>query len=111
MLGRPSPSLLWLFIDEDPDSVNDAAFAVQMPNTGSTEWIDYPAKLHGNAGGFGFVDGHAEIHKWRNPKGIPRTTYVSVPTFTTVPKNQDIYWLANRTSAEVANKPNPFPYF
>jgi prepilin-type N-terminal cleavage/methylation domain-containing protein len=115
MLGRPSPSLLWLFIDEDPDSINDAAFAVQMPSGSSTVWIDMPGKLHANAAGFGFVDGHAEIHKWRNPKAIPNTTYrapsETFPPYQNMIKNQDVYWVGNRTSAETKNVPNPFPYF
>ncbi len=75
MLIRPSPSMLWIFIDEDPDSINDAAWAFQMPDGRSTEWIDEPSKLHGNAGGFGFMDGHAEVHAWANPRGVPTTTY------------------------------------
>jgi prepilin-type N-terminal cleavage/methylation domain-containing protein/prepilin-type processing-associated H-X9-DG protein len=112
MLGHPSPSALWLFIDEDPDSVNDAAFAVQMPSGASTEFIDMPAKLHGNAGGLGFVDGHAEIHAWANPRAIHTTTYkstsISAPT---ISSNRDVYWLANRSSALANGKPNPFPYY
>jgi prepilin-type N-terminal cleavage/methylation domain-containing protein/prepilin-type processing-associated H-X9-DG protein len=111
MMIRPSPSQLWLLIDEDPDSINDAAFAVQMPTSSATEWIDYPAKLHGNAGGFGFADGHAEIHKWANPQGLPTTRYknngAAPPVIT---KNRDVYWVASRTSATVTGLPNPFPY-
>ncbi|HEY3915227.1 MAG TPA: type II secretion system protein, partial [Verrucomicrobiae bacterium] len=30
-LIRPSPSALWVTIDEHPDSINDGAFAVEMP--------------------------------------------------------------------------------
>jgi prepilin-type N-terminal cleavage/methylation domain-containing protein/prepilin-type processing-associated H-X9-DG protein len=111
MLGRPSPSALWLLIDEDPDSINDAAWGFQMPNGTSTEWIDIPAKLHGNAGGFGFVDGHAEVHAWANPRGIPTTTYVDVPSYPTLSANRDVYWVGNRTSARSNGEPNPFPYF
>jgi prepilin-type N-terminal cleavage/methylation domain-containing protein/prepilin-type processing-associated H-X9-DG protein len=110
-LGRPSPALLWLFIDEDPDTINDAAFAIQMPTGASTEWIDMPSKLHNNAGGFGFVDGHSEIHKYKNPKGIATTTYRASVTPPTIVKNQDVYWVANRTSALTKNAANPFPYF
>jgi prepilin-type N-terminal cleavage/methylation domain-containing protein/prepilin-type processing-associated H-X9-DG protein len=115
--GRPSPSALWVFIDENPDSVNDAAFAFQMPDGGNTTWIDMPSKLHGNAGGFGFADGHAEVHKWMNPRGIPGTTYTgpggspSLLKFDVIRANKDIYWVGNRTSALADGLPNPFPYF
>ncbi len=101
----PGPSSLWVFIDEDPDSVNDAAFAFQMPSGASTSWIDLPAKLHGDAGSFGFADGHAEIHGWKNPVGVPKTTYrppggvVSDYDPPVINANKDIYWVATRTSA------------
>jgi len=109
-LGRPSPAKLWLFIDEDPDTINDAAFALQMPNGTSTAWVDMPAKLHGNGVGLGFVDGHAEIHAWQNPQAIHTTTYQKNPvTPPAVPSNQDIYWLASRTTATADGSAYPFP--
>jgi prepilin-type N-terminal cleavage/methylation domain-containing protein/prepilin-type processing-associated H-X9-DG protein len=112
MLGRPSPSSLWIFIDEDPDTINDAAWGFKMPDGASTEWIDMPSKLHGNAGGFGFVDGHAEVHKWVNPQAIPTTQYRSaLPPYSTINANKDIYWVGNRTSALASGLPNPFPYY
>lgn len=104
-VALPGPAMLWVFIDEDPDSINDAAFAFQMPSPGvPTEWIDLPAKLHGTSGSFGFVDGHAEIHGWRNPQGVPTTTYTGsggspnpyLPP--TIANNKDVYWVATRTS-------------
>ena len=111
-LGRPSPSSLWELIDEDPDTINDAAWGITMPDGSTTDWVDMPSKLHGNAGGFGFMDGHAEVHKWMNPRGIPRTVYsanwVAPPS---ISKNRDVYWVANRTSALVSGEPNPFPYY
>jgi prepilin-type N-terminal cleavage/methylation domain-containing protein/prepilin-type processing-associated H-X9-DG protein len=112
MLGRPSPSSLWLFIDEDPDTVNDAAFGFTMPNGNSTDWVDMPAKLHGNAAGFGFVDGHSEVHAWANPRGIDTTTYKNnSPQAPVLSANKDIYWVGNRTSATISGAPNPFPYY
>src|SRR4051794_22244904 len=38
---NPLPSSLWVIIDENPDSINDAAFAVKMDNQGrSALWQD-----------------------------------------------------------------------
>ena len=109
-LGRPSPSKLWLFVDEDPDTINDSAFAVTMPSGTTTDWVDMPAKLHGNGAGLGFVDGHAEIHAWSNPQAIQTTVYRSNPVeLPAIPANQDIYWLASRTSATVDGSAYPFP--
>jgi prepilin-type N-terminal cleavage/methylation domain-containing protein/prepilin-type processing-associated H-X9-DG protein len=112
MMIRPSPSMLWVLIDEDPDTINDAAWAFTMPDGSDTKWVDMPSKLHGNAGGFGFADGHAEVHAWANPRGVPTTTYhaggVVVPD---ISANRDVYWVGNRTSALNDGQPNPFPYF
>ncbi|HEY3857090.1 MAG TPA: type II secretion system protein [Verrucomicrobiae bacterium] len=110
-LSRPSPSRLWVLTEEDPDSINDAAFAVQMPvgaGGATTEWIDYPAKLHGNAADFAFMDGHAEIHAWRYPNGIPNVTYRAVPAFQTVGNNPDVWWVGARSSARANGEPDGF---
>jgi prepilin-type N-terminal cleavage/methylation domain-containing protein/prepilin-type processing-associated H-X9-DG protein len=55
----------WLFIDENPYSINDGFFECN-PNDGG--WVDWPATYHANAGGVSFCDGHSEIHLWRDPK-------------------------------------------
>jgi len=65
---RPSPDCLWVFTDEHPASINDGAFAVRMPDTptGTAQqgWADFPAGFHNDNGSFGFMDGHAELHRW-----------------------------------------------
>jgi prepilin-type N-terminal cleavage/methylation domain-containing protein/prepilin-type processing-associated H-X9-DG protein len=107
---QPGPSDLWIFIDESPDSINDGSFAVQMPSSAAaTEWIDVPAKYHGNACGFTFADGHAEMHKWLSPGNIPNVTY------TTLAKNgiyelsdPDILWVAKRTSSPADGSGLPY---
>jgi prepilin-type processing-associated H-X9-DG protein len=61
----PGTSMLWIFVDEHPDSINDAGLAVQMAKTGAfATIIDFPASYHNGACGFSFADGHSEIHKW-----------------------------------------------
>ncbi len=56
-----SASQIFLTVDENPWSINDAALAV---SAGNPRFVDYPASGHGNACGFSFCDGHAEVHKW-----------------------------------------------
>ena len=64
-MAIPGTSMILVFLDEHPDSINDPQFAVQMAQTGSSATIvDFPASYHNGAGGFSFADGHAEIHKW-----------------------------------------------
>jgi prepilin-type N-terminal cleavage/methylation domain-containing protein/prepilin-type processing-associated H-X9-DG protein len=60
----PGPANLWLFIDENPRSINDGSFICE-PDV--QQWIDCPASYHNNAGGVSFADGHAVIHRWTDP--------------------------------------------
>src|SRR6266850_6896107 len=57
----PGPAATWVFVDEHPDSINDAGFF----NPRGYIWVDMPAAYHNGACGFAFADGHSEIHKWR----------------------------------------------
>jgi prepilin-type N-terminal cleavage/methylation domain-containing protein/prepilin-type processing-associated H-X9-DG protein len=68
----PGPSGTWVFVDEHPDSMNDAGFFNPHP----TSWIDIPSTYHNGACGFSFADGHAEIHKWRLSMARPRAKQV-----------------------------------
>ena len=96
----PQPANLWVFLDENPDSVNDAAFAVSMTPYPGTIWQDTPANYHGGACGFSFADGHSEIHKWRDAKtlAIP-TTYLYHQSTRPQPNSLDIVWVQERTTA------------
>jgi prepilin-type N-terminal cleavage/methylation domain-containing protein/prepilin-type processing-associated H-X9-DG protein len=60
----------WVFLDEHPDSINDAFFYVKMsaPTATALVWDDIVASYHNGAGGFSFADGHAEIKKWQGGK-------------------------------------------
>lgn len=100
----PAPANLWVIIDENPDSVNDAAFAVVMDNQGRTAiWQDGPANYHGGACGFTFGDGHSEIKKWRDGRTLALpTTYTRKFTYgISQPNNPDIDWVQQRTSAKM----------
>jgi len=63
-LNNPGASKIWLLMDENPWSINDA-FMVCNPQ--DTTWVDHPASYHNHANGISFCDGHAEIHKWMDP--------------------------------------------
>jgi prepilin-type N-terminal cleavage/methylation domain-containing protein/prepilin-type processing-associated H-X9-DG protein len=94
---RPAPTDLFIFIDEHPDYVNDGGFAVAMdPASG---WIDVPSLVHGGAVGISFLDGHAEVHKWKNLDRLPRVTYVGPSAFNNAGNNSDVQWLQTKTSA------------
>jgi len=103
-LTVPAPALLWVIIDENPDSVNDAAFAVKMDLPGAM-WQDGPATYHGGGCGFTFADGHSEIKKWkdgRTTSGIMLVTYTRRFFYGTLqPNNDDIRWVQDRTTARI----------
>jgi len=91
---RPSPSMLWMFLDENPDSINDGAFFNSQTDR---RWIDIPANYHNGAGGLAFVDGHSEIKKWKS------TVLAEKPNFAYSPPavrsgDHDWGWLLDRTS-------------
>ncbi len=75
------PAKTFVFVDEHPDSINDAAFASactgNQPNDppGAAQIIDFPASYHAGACGFSFADGHSEIHRWRGSKIQAKPTY------------------------------------
>jgi len=80
------PASLWLFIDENPISINDGSF-ICIP--GVNQWIDCPASYHNNAGGLSFADGHAQIKRWQDPTVLrgwaPPTIQPGNPGFTRLP--------------------------
>ena len=101
-MTQPSPANLWVYLDENPDSVNDAAFAVNMLPYGGI-WRDIPSVLHNGGCGFTFADGHAEIHKWKDSYTLNtfKTRY-SAGIHGAVPSptpSKDVMWIQDRTSA------------
>ena len=57
--GGLSPSEAFMFLDENPASINDGYFNL-FPNSIN----DRPAVNHGSSTAFGFADGRAQLHKW-----------------------------------------------
>jgi prepilin-type N-terminal cleavage/methylation domain-containing protein/prepilin-type processing-associated H-X9-DG protein len=79
--GRLSASDCFVYLDENPKSINDGWFKFIADGSGMN---DRPAINHGNLSSFSFADGHAQLHKW-------------VDTFLTYGSSgsgQDTKWLA-----------------
>ena len=104
-LINPTPSQLWLFVDEHPDSINDGFL---MENDLPQKFFDIPADYHNGACGFGFVDGHSEIHKWQAwASAWPKVTQISQSTgfypVVNLPANSpDLLWMMEHTSALIS---------
>jgi prepilin-type processing-associated H-X9-DG protein len=98
---HPGPAMTIVFLEERCDSINDGEWCTSMNGWPDKpqQWImiDFPASYHGGAGGLAFVDGHAEIHKWRDPRTTPpigKLYNLDVPS----PNNQDAYWIMERST-------------
>jgi prepilin-type N-terminal cleavage/methylation domain-containing protein/prepilin-type processing-associated H-X9-DG protein len=96
----PGPGMLWVLVDEDPQGLNDAAFAFGMETPGilfaEPQWFDAPGYYHNAGCGFSFADGHSETHRWLGPapKGHGGANI-------TDPKDvQDWSWMQKRTSSK-----------
>lgn len=94
-VDRPSPSLLWMYLDENPDSINDGAFFNAQRDR---RWIDMPANYHNGAGGLAFVDGHSEIKKWKTTVLLEKWGDFRYSPPTVRAGDHDWGWLLDRTS-------------
>ncbi len=97
----PGPAQCYVLLDEHPDSINAGGFANMMVETpAAARIIDFPASYHNGAAGISFADGHAEIKKWLDPRTRPPIRYAGELTLNVAsPHNQDMIWLAERTSS------------
>ena len=94
-----NPAAIFVFLDEHPDSINDAYF-LNLPD--SPDWVDLPASYHNGAGTFAFADGHSEIHRWTDPSTRPPSLPDSANLPFAVPPSArpDFAWVRDRTSLE-----------
>ena len=94
-LIAPMPSELWVFADENPDTINDGWLITTMGNP--NQWDDMPGSYHNGSCAFSFADGHNEMHKWRSPKTYPRVAFSRTPVQD--PGSVDIQWMFYHSTA------------
>jgi prepilin-type N-terminal cleavage/methylation domain-containing protein/prepilin-type processing-associated H-X9-DG protein len=72
-IGDPGPSAIFNLVDEHENSINDSHFFAfdDLRKFNRNPWLDAPSGRHGRSAGFSFVDGHADIRRWRSP-GVDR---------------------------------------
>ena len=93
-LVSPRPDHAWVFIDENPNSINDGWFVCD-PNSPAM-WWDVPATYHNNAGGLSYADGHAEIKKWTDANVLKAKANNQAKD----PNSGDLAWLQERSTAK-----------
>ncbi len=98
-IKTPDPTKLWVVVDEHPDSVNDA-WLMPIINDGNS-FGDLPASYHNGACGFGFSDGHSEIHRWLEAETkVPVTTRGYTSEWQAInPKSRDVQWTLEHSTA------------
>ena len=101
---RPGPANTWVFIDENPRTINDGSMAISAAaSTGNTFLIDQPTGLHGGSGGLAFADGHSIVHKWQDKRTYTVTINgqgnVIQSTSKQSPDDADCFYMAPLTSA------------
>jgi prepilin-type N-terminal cleavage/methylation domain-containing protein/prepilin-type processing-associated H-X9-DG protein len=95
-----SPSLLFVFTDEHPDSLDFVSFWVenQKESAGVGGFGSCPSSLHSGSATLSFADGHVELHRWLDARTKPPVTYSSRLEFgISSDNNPDIRWLQERT--------------
>src|SRR5262249_27541611 len=60
-IRQPSPTQTFVFVDENPWTIDDGLFSVKAFED---VWHNAPAYRHNYGATFSFADGHAELWKW-----------------------------------------------
>ena len=60
--------------------------------------IDYPASNHNGSGALSFADGHAEMHKWLDPRTTPPVRNQSIQLVVPSPRNVDMQYMSSVAS-------------
>ena len=95
---KPPPSQALVYLDEREDSIDDGYYAVNMSKT-ANEMVNFPGSFHNRAGGLSFADGHAEIHKWIDPRTTPPFKKGQKREFTPMKDNRDLTWLQEHATS------------
>jgi prepilin-type N-terminal cleavage/methylation domain-containing protein/prepilin-type processing-associated H-X9-DG protein len=66
-ITNPAPSQLFVFLDENEDTLADDQFGYPMPNYDYGVWWDMPSNRHHQGASLSFADGHVERWHWAFP--------------------------------------------
>ncbi|MDB6112922.1 MAG: hypothetical protein JWR69_4672 [Pedosphaera sp.] len=98
-LTSPTPSELFIFQDVYPDSICWPYFGVTMGTPGTESFFNFPAVYHNNGGVVGFADGHAEGHRWRDPRTLAAKSSDYHQHREASARNADIVWLQQHATS------------
>jgi prepilin-type N-terminal cleavage/methylation domain-containing protein len=94
-LNTPGPSSIFVYLDEQGDSIDDALFMFDPGSAQNSEyWRNLPGGYHNGAGELSFADGHSETHRWFEKAGVKKTVYQVTTTHDSV---NTPYWGSSYT--------------
>ena len=91
------PAGIFVFIDEHPDTINDAFF---MNRLEEYSWGNLPASYHNGAASLSFADGHTESHRWLVPDTIRPARQGGAGGIFPAEPHMDYDWLKERSSVK-----------
>jgi len=96
-MTRPNASQLLVFNELNPNSICRPFFGMYMG--APTRFYHYPATYHQKNANLGYGDGHAESHKWSDPRTLNANPANWHGHDDPSPNNNDLMWLQQRTTA------------
>jgi len=100
-IHNPTPSYLWVFTDEFPDSINDGWLIVD-PTTPFNWGRDLPGSYHDHGNSLTFADGHSELHHWLVGSTSPPVTQIEHGDYSgTFPVDADVQWMISHTTSHL----------
>jgi prepilin-type N-terminal cleavage/methylation domain-containing protein/prepilin-type processing-associated H-X9-DG protein len=94
----PNPGKQFIFIDEHPDSISSTLFWIDRGEGRFASISSFPSPLHNGGATLSFADGHAEFHRWTDPRTKPQVRGENYLTSTETPNNPDVEWLQEHTN-------------
>jgi prepilin-type N-terminal cleavage/methylation domain-containing protein/prepilin-type processing-associated H-X9-DG protein len=96
-------SLIFMFGEIHPDSLCRPMFGMNMD---SQALYHFPGNYHGQLSNFAFLDGHAELHKWRdtlfnNPKPAPANWHDHGGNTIKASSKDDLTWLKQHATVKL----------
>jgi len=90
-----NPSGIFVFLDEQADTINDGFFVNRLENY---TWGNLPGSYHNGGVNLTFADGHQESHHWSVPGTIRPVQRERLPGPIPAAPMTDFEWLKARTS-------------
>ena len=90
----------FVFIDEREESLDDGYF-LTVPDLKDNSWGNLPALYHSAASGLSFADGHAEIHKWLDPRTVKPVLLKSMALVVPSGGNLDMRYMSDHASVRL----------